>query len=419
MLQYKTGAIPRYIALCVLLVSTVLPVWTQKGRGRVASKPKIDLTQALDSLDIRYKNYQLAELALSLNQIERHAKGDSLALQKASLYRQYADRAERMLSKVEGLKLSLTHLCAWGELNAVFAHYSPSLAQQLLFDLDSLGGYRLRQTLYSDAYDAQLTMEGQPSRIVNRDGLIEPKRAVDMYRYVNMEGSATAYPFLFSDAQHLVFASNREGGLGGYDLYFSRYNMERKSFLDPSLLPIPINSPANDYFFAYDEERGLSFLISDRNAPSGLVHIYVFEGISKAIYASSDVEGETSISVAEDELVDYALLRQAQSVEIPSLGSNLAQEKQLYLPINKSLVITTFESREAEVAYRDYISGEEQIRELLALQHSLRKELRLKGVDHREQLLQLEHKLTALKRRQDQLLRRVKNIEITHRNSKR
>ena len=83
-------------------------------------------------------------------------------------------------------------------------------------------------------------------------------------------------PYLLSDGMTMYYASNTTGGLGGYDIYVTRYNTDTKNFLKSENMGMPYNSPDNEYFMAIDETNHLGWLVTDRKQPEGKVCIYVF-----------------------------------------------------------------------------------------------------------------------------------------------
>ena len=86
---------------------------------------------------------------------------------------------------------------------------------------------------------------------------------------------AELYPF-FSDAGELYFASDREGGPGGLDIYSSRMNNEGWSAV--MLLPDPINSQADDFSFFKDKETNGGFFASNREKTDD---IYMYASLLK------------------------------------------------------------------------------------------------------------------------------------------
>lgn len=84
------------------------------------------------------------------------------------------------------------------------------------------------------------------------------------------------YPFVMPDGVSLYFAAKDEGSMGGYDLFATRYDLEKGSFLRPERLNMPFNSLYNDYMLAIDESKGIGWFASDRFQPTGKVCIYTF-----------------------------------------------------------------------------------------------------------------------------------------------
>lgn len=84
------------------------------------------------------------------------------------------------------------------------------------------------------------------------------------------------YPFMQTDGVTLYFASKDENSMGGYDLFVTRFNLDKNSYLVPERLNMPFNSPYNDYMLAIDEEKGVGWFASDRFQPKDKVCIYTF-----------------------------------------------------------------------------------------------------------------------------------------------
>lgn len=84
------------------------------------------------------------------------------------------------------------------------------------------------------------------------------------------------YPFMLSDGTTFYFAAISEEGLGGLDIYVSRYDSESGEFLRAENLGMPFNSEANDYMYAIDELDSIGYFATDRRQPEGYVCIYAF-----------------------------------------------------------------------------------------------------------------------------------------------
>lgn len=105
----------------------------------------------------------------------------------------------------------------------------------------------------------------------------------------------TNYPFMLADGLTLYFAAISNDGLGGLDIYVSRYDSESGSFLKAENIGLPFNSDANDYMYAVDEFNGVGYFATDRRQPEGKVCIYTFIPNQKRVTYSIDELGEETI----------------------------------------------------------------------------------------------------------------------------
>ena len=97
----------------------------------------------------------------------------------------------------------------------------------------------------------------------------------------------------------LYFASNRPGGLGGFDIYAVTCGMDGIPTGQPYRLPYPINSVNDDVFFI-PEEGGGAWMASDRAALEGRVHAYRL-GLGEGQMATG------SVAWSADEVADEGL----------------------------------------------------------------------------------------------------------------
>ncbi len=101
------------------------------------------------------------------------------------------------------------------------------------------------------------------------------------------------YPFMMGDGQTLYFAAEGGDGLGGYDIYVTRYNVEEDQSLHPVNIGMPFNSEANDYFYIVDEYSHLGWFATDRNQPADTVCVYLFvPPTARTTYSASGVSPE-------------------------------------------------------------------------------------------------------------------------------
>ncbi len=106
------------------------------------------------------------------------------------------------------------------------------------------------------------------------------------------------YPYMLSDGVTFYFANNNPSGVGGYDLYVTRYNPDTDRFLVAENLGMPFNSSANDYMMAIDEVNNLGWFATDRNQPADSVCIYIFIPTTEKQYHTYSQAAFTDIAKA-------------------------------------------------------------------------------------------------------------------------
>ena len=102
-----------------------------------------------------------------------------------------------------------------------------------------------------------------------RDGIWSP--AINLGPEINTEGNE-AFPFIHQDGQ-LFFASDGHGGLGGYDLFLMDLSQRRWGELIN--LPAPVNSPADDVGITLSADARRAYLVSNRDGGMGDDDIYL------------------------------------------------------------------------------------------------------------------------------------------------
>lgn len=100
----------------------------------------------------------------------------------------------------------------------------------------------------------------------------------------------TNYPFVLPDGLTVYFSGEDQNGLGGYDLYITRKNLNNNTYLTPERMNMPFNSTANDYMMVFDEYKGVGWFATDRFLPEGKVCIYTFIPNAVVTLVESDNE---------------------------------------------------------------------------------------------------------------------------------
>ena len=81
-------------------------------------------------------------------------------------------------------------------------------------------------------------------------------------------------PFLMVDGVTIYFCSNREGGMGGFDIYKSTYDTENNLYSEPVNLGVPFNSAFDDYLFVADEFKNVAWFASNRFSTADSVDVF-------------------------------------------------------------------------------------------------------------------------------------------------
>ncbi len=233
------------------------------------------------------------------------------------------------------------------------------------------------------------------------------------------------YPSMRADGITVLFASNRPNGLGGYDLYMARRDLEEGTFLEPVLLGMPFNSPFDDYLLVYDEARGIGFFASDRFCPADTAVVYTF-AINDAVrpVATDDLDVKRgyaslrSIAVTLDEDRDYSeLIAMARDVRIDA--EKKASEYQIYFPMQGLRIYTKwndFRSREARSRYQDVVAKAKKLDQSTARLEQLRRQYGEAPTAERnrlrQEILQLENSIPAMQREINALEKEVRNLEM-------
>jgi len=104
------------------------------------------------------------------------------------------------------------------------------------------------------------------------------------------------YPFMMADGVTLYYADNGENSIGGYDIMVATRDAADGSFLQPSNLGFPYNSPYDDYMLAIDELNGVGWWATDRNQLADELTVYV--------YITNDLR--TNYSPDDDDVISLA-----------------------------------------------------------------------------------------------------------------
>lgn len=82
------------------------------------------------------------------------------------------------------------------------------------------------------------------------------------------------YPFITPDGKNLYFCSKGHNSMGGYDIFRTSYDQEKKKWGSPENLDFPINSPFDDFMFVRDKSARFAIFASNRNSKNGQLFVF-------------------------------------------------------------------------------------------------------------------------------------------------
>ncbi len=284
------------------------------------------------------------------------------------------------------------------------------------------------------------------------DLLLDGWEALRMDDNINPAGSNQCNAYLMSDGVTVYFASDAEGGLGGYDLYASRYNANIGGYFRPEPLPLPFNSEYDDLLYIIDEQARRGYLVSDRQPGSGMLTIYIFQpnrvrrilrgledkslerrakltciadtwnglNVDSVLQAQEKVYQETHISIqAADENEEknpgfriqgdlvYQNSEDFQSEDAKALFLEYCDKKLIFNQLESNLVQLRQEYSEAgklkeeaeeQAMAEEEIVAKEMAREAIQGAKETMKELSSKIVDAESEVLELQYKLEEMEK---------------------
>ena len=197
---------------------------------------------------------------------------------------------------------------------------------------------------------------GNKAYLVNRDSMLCSSDLIDgqwtepsMLEGLETLGEKTVFanPFVMADGTTLYFAAKSDEGIGGFDLYVTRYSADYNKFLSPEIVGMPFNSTSNDILYIVDEYDRLAWFATDRNQPDGKVCIYTFvpTELRETYDASIDFEQLSSYARLDaisatwgDGTEREKALQRLQSAISRSEGEEKSSASRLSFVINDNLV---------------------------------------------------------------------------------
>ena len=146
--------------------------------------------------------------------------------------------------------------------------------------LDTLGG-RFSQAVYYPEGASQIYYSSADTTSVRS---IRVTRDLDtLWTTPALLGGASfsvsneIYPMLSPDGKSLYFSSDGLYGVGGYDIYVSRWDESKGEWGTPMNVGFPYSSPADDFLYATSEDGRYNVFASNRGCSADSVWVYVLK----------------------------------------------------------------------------------------------------------------------------------------------
>ena len=224
-----------------------------------------------------------------------------------------------------------------------------------------------------------------------------------------------AYPFMLTDGITFYFAGKGEESIGGYDIFFTRYDSHTSRFLKPENLGMPFNR--------------IGYFVSDRHQPEGKVCIYIFvpsdsrKTYDLSAYTEQQMRGFADISRIADTWGDgkerQAALARLKNLRATGKDTQTAKttDTDQLLVISDALTYSSakdFRSREAAALYEQLVNARKQLSTINKELDSARDDFAKANASDREGL---KKEILLAEKEVLQLAERVKTLEKQARNT--
>lgn len=230
------------------------------------------------------------------------------------------------------------------------------------------------------------------------------------------------FPFVLNDGLTVYYASDMNPTMGGYDLYVTRYNPSNENYFSPERLPMPFNSPFNDYLIAIDEGNNIGWFASDRYQPEDKVILYLFIPNQGEKEYYRDLTPEQAIRLGKvasiqetwQENTAYDQILQA----VYATEQEVSRKKgDFVFVINDNILYTRldeFESSQARELYSQVVAAQKQY----AANNTELEQLRLEWTKGNDALRKrIGGKILQLERKTEELQAMIASLELKSRNT--
>ncbi len=186
-------------------------------------------------------------------------------------------------------------------------------------------------------------------------------------------------PVMMTDGSTLYFASDRPGGMGGFDIYRTTYDLDTRTFSEPINLGVPFNSAFDDFLFVGDEFRKKAWFASNRETSTDSLVVYEIlwdESVIRSFAQNTEEIRQVAKLSIDPSLAKFRDDVTAAGVRKTTFSVSKEQKKFDFI-INDSLHYSQWEhfrSSEARELYRQVYAQEQKKDSLSAEMAAMRKE---------------------------------------------
>lgn len=226
------------------------------------------------------------------------------------------------------------------------------------------------------------------------------------------------YPFMLADGTTLYYASKSEEGLGGYDIFMTRWDSDTQRFFKPENIGMPFNSAANDYLYLVDEFNQLGWFVTDRGQGGDTVCVYCFiPNETRRIYDTSTMGRDTLVALANinsirDTWTDQERVKDALNrLDILRTKSKKSALSQFHFIVNDRITYTNlsqFRNEESRKLANKWLKLVDERNKASEQLEELRKQY---SVSRPEKKAELAASILALEQKYEKLIADVRSME--------
>lgn len=226
------------------------------------------------------------------------------------------------------------------------------------------------------------------------------------------------YPFMLADGTTLYYASKSKEGLGGYDIYMTRWDSDTQRFFKPENIGMPFNSAANDYLYLVDEFNQLGWFVTDRGQGGDTVCVYCFiPNETRRIYDTSTMGRDTLVALANinsirDTWTDQERVKDALNrLDILRTKSKKSAQSQFHFIVNNRITYTNlsqFRNEESRKLANKWLKLVDERNKASEQLEELRKQY---SVSRPEKKAELAASILALEQKYEKLIADVRSME--------